>query len=116
MIQSLGQKKIVEKLHIAYYAPWYLHFCQHFEITIFAEILNIVAKFGNDSIFSADIFGKLSIKYGRNFRCRNTSCGKNCKKVSKIVVPYGTNFLIIVKTVPKLYLLVYSTKYRTYSA
>jgi len=39
------------------------HFCQNFEITIFAEILNIVAKFRKDSIFCAEIFVKLSLKY-----------------------------------------------------
>jgi len=33
------------------------------EITIFAEILNIVAKFRKDSIFKAEILAKLSQKY-----------------------------------------------------
>jgi len=48
---------------------------QNFDISIFAEILNIVAKFRTDSIFRADIFAKLSLKYWRNFRCHNTTFG-----------------------------------------
>jgi len=44
-----------------YYALRYFHFCQNFEIRIFAEILIIVAKFRKDSYFRAEIF-----------RCRNT--------------------------------------------
>jgi len=39
---SCPPKELVEKLHI-YYAIQYFHFCQHFEITHFAEILKIVA-------------------------------------------------------------------------
>jgi len=39
-------------------------------MTIFAEILNIVAKFWENSICKAEIFAKLSLKY---WRCRNTS-------------------------------------------
>jgi len=32
-----------------------------------------VAKFWKDSIFRAEIFAKLSLKYRQNFRCRNTN-------------------------------------------
>jgi len=41
----------------------YFHFCQNFEITVVAEILNIVAKFRKDSIFRTETFAKLSLKY-----------------------------------------------------
>jgi len=50
------KKKLVEKLQMIYYALQYFHFCQPFENTIFAEILNIVAKFQKDSIFRAENF------------------------------------------------------------
>jgi len=54
-------KKLVEKLHILP-SPIFL-FCQKFEITILAKILNIVAKFRKDSIFRAEILANLSLKY-----------------------------------------------------
>jgi len=38
------------------------NFCQNFEITIFPEILNIVAKFWKYLILWANIFVKLSLK------------------------------------------------------
>jgi len=46
-----------------YYSLRYFHFCQSFEITIFAEILKIVAIFRKDSSFRGEIFAKLSLKY-----------------------------------------------------
>jgi len=51
-------KKLVEKLHN--YALRYFHSCQNFEITIFAEIVNIVEIFRKDSIFRAKVFAKVS--------------------------------------------------------
>jgi len=42
-----------------YYALQYFHLCQSFEITILAEILNILSKFGKDLIFRS--------KFSRNF-------------------------------------------------
>jgi len=38
-------KNLVEKLHIGYYALQYFHFCQNFEITIFAKFLNEFSTF-----------------------------------------------------------------------
>jgi len=56
----------------------FFHFCQNIEIIIFLEILNIVNKFWKDSIFKAEIFANLSLKYNlRNFRCRNTNYKPN---------------------------------------
>jgi len=43
-----------------YYALNIFIFVKKFEITIFAEILNIMAKFWKDSVFRAEIFAKFS--------------------------------------------------------
>jgi len=48
-------------------------FWQNFEIFIFDKILKKLAKFLKDSIFRVESFVKLSVKYSRNFRCRDTS-------------------------------------------
>jgi len=55
-----------------YYALQCFHFCRIFEITIFAKILKNVLNFFKDSIFKAQIFAKLSLKYWWYYWCLNT--------------------------------------------
>jgi len=54
--------KLVEKLHTTMLSD-ILIFVYKFEITIVADNFNIVARFWKDSIFRAEIFAKLSLKY-----------------------------------------------------
>jgi len=68
--RGFGMKKTEDRTDFQIFKPLHHYKYWHY---IFPEILNNVAKFRKYSIFRTTIFAKLSLKYWRNFWCRNTT-------------------------------------------